>query len=89
MGKKCLIMYASFTGNTEKVAQRIKETFESRGWQCDMFKVRKNADDILRRLGRYRFNIHAPGLTGEDGDGGLRPIHHLSLIHISEPTRPY
>ncbi len=48
MGKKCLITYASFTGNTEKVAQRIKATFENQGWQCDIFKVRKNADDILR-----------------------------------------
>ena len=48
MGKKCLITYASFTGNTEKVAQRIKETFENQSWQCDIFKVRKNADDILR-----------------------------------------
>jgi len=48
MGKKCLITYASFTGNTEKVAQRIKETFENQDWQCDIFKIRKNADDILR-----------------------------------------
>jgi hypothetical protein len=48
MGKKCLIAYSSFTGNTEKVAFRFKETFEKNGWQCDIFKVRKNADDILR-----------------------------------------
>ncbi|MCR4393321.1 MAG: hypothetical protein NUV31_03000 [Dehalococcoidales bacterium] len=48
MGKKCLITYTSFTGNTEKVAFRFKETFQKHGWQCDMFKVRKNADDILR-----------------------------------------
>jgi menaquinone-dependent protoporphyrinogen IX oxidase len=46
--KKCLITYSSLTGNTEKVALRFKETFEKRGWQCDIFKVRKNADDILR-----------------------------------------
>jgi hypothetical protein len=48
MGKKCLVTYSSYTGNTEKVAKRFKETFENRGWQCDIFKVRKNADDILR-----------------------------------------
>eukprot|EP00973_Karenia_brevis_P080405 11156285-Karenia_brevis.AAC.1 len=23
----------------------------------------------------------------DDGDGGVMMIHHLSLIHISEPTR--
>jgi hypothetical protein len=54
MVKKCLITYASFTGNTEKVALRFKETFENQGWQCDIFKVRKNADDILRPP----FDIH-------------------------------
>lgn len=48
MRKKCLITYTSFTGNTEKVALRFRKTFEAKGWQCDMFKVRKNADDILR-----------------------------------------
>ena len=48
MGKKALIVYSSFSGNTEKVAFRFKETFEVNGWQCDMFKVRKEADDILR-----------------------------------------
>jgi hypothetical protein len=46
--KKCLITYSSITGNTEKVALRFKETFVKRGWQCDIFKVRKQADDILR-----------------------------------------
>jgi hypothetical protein len=48
MGKKCLITYSSMTGHTEKVAARIKSTFETRGWQVDIFKIRKNADDILR-----------------------------------------
>jgi hypothetical protein len=48
MSKKCLITYSSITGNTEKVALRFKETFEMKGWQCDFFKVRKNAEDILR-----------------------------------------
>ena len=48
MGKKCLITYTSYTGNTEKVVLTFKETFEKHGWQCDTFKVRKNADDIIR-----------------------------------------
>ncbi len=48
MSKKCLITYTSLSGNTEKVALRFKETFENQGWQCDLFKVRKNAEDILR-----------------------------------------
>ena len=48
MAGKCLIVYSSFTGNTEKVASRFKATFEREGWGCDMFKIGKNADDILR-----------------------------------------
>jgi hypothetical protein len=48
LAKKCLITYTSFTGNTEKVAFRIKSTFENQGWQCDIFKIGKKADDILR-----------------------------------------
>ncbi|MGD0780046.1 MAG: hypothetical protein ABR954_04610 [Dehalococcoidales bacterium] len=48
MGKKCLVTYSSITGHTEKVALRFKETFEKNDWQCDIFKVQKNADDILR-----------------------------------------
>jgi hypothetical protein len=48
MAKKCLIIYSSYTGNTEKVASRFKNTFEKHGWACDMFKIQKKADDILR-----------------------------------------
>ena len=48
MDKKCLITYSSYTGNTEKVALRFKETFENKGWNCEIFKVRKQAEDILR-----------------------------------------
>ena len=47
MAKKCLIAYSSFTGNTEKVALRFKSTFEQNGWECDIFKIRKKAEDIL------------------------------------------
>ena len=47
MGKKCLIIYSSHTGNTEKVASRFKSTFEKNGWECDIFKIRRKAEDIL------------------------------------------
>ena len=48
MGKKCLVVYSSHSGNTKKVALRFKSTFEKNGWSCNMFKVRKKAEDILR-----------------------------------------
>jgi hypothetical protein len=47
MGNKCLIIYSSLSGNTEKVALRFKSTFEKNGWECDIFKIRKRAEDIL------------------------------------------
>ena len=65
MSKKCLITYTSFSGNTEKVALRFKETFDEQGWQCDVFKVRKNADDILRPpydIRQYDFVCAGSGL---------------------------
>jgi hypothetical protein len=55
MVKRCLVTYSSMTGNTEKVALKFKETFEKNNWQCDIFKVRKKAEDILRPP----FNIHS------------------------------
>ena len=44
--RKALIVYASITGNTEKVAMRFKQTIEKKGqpwgdWVCDTFKVKK------------------------------------------------
>jgi hypothetical protein len=65
MSKNCLITYSSYTGHTEKVAFRFKETFENQGWQCDIFQVRKNADDILRPpfdIRQYDFVCAGSGL---------------------------
>ncbi len=65
MRKKCLIIYSSHTNNTEKVALRFKGTFEKNGWVCDMFKVRRNAEDILRppvKLDDYDFLCVGSGI---------------------------
>ena len=39
MTKRALIMYFTMTGNTTKVANRFKEVFQRRGWECDVLKV--------------------------------------------------
>jgi hypothetical protein len=39
MSKKSLVLYASQTGNTEKVALRFKKVFEKYDWKCDIFKI--------------------------------------------------
>jgi hypothetical protein len=89
-----LITYSSITGNTEKVALRFKETFEKRGWQCDIFKVRKRAEDILRPpfdIRSYDFICDGSGLSAHARtetlkwliDGGwadrLLPSHDFGL----------
>ncbi len=44
MKNKCLVIYSSMSGNTEKVALRINKTFEKNGWKCDVFKIGKDLD---------------------------------------------
>lgn len=44
MAGKCLIIYSSHSGNTEKVAFRFKGTLEKHGWECDIFKIDKKTD---------------------------------------------
>jgi len=44
VNKKSLILYASLTGNTEKVAMRFKQVFKKMAWECDMIKVGNNKD---------------------------------------------
>ena len=47
--RKALIVYASVTGNTEKVALRFKQVIEKRGrpwgdWECEIYKITKHTD---------------------------------------------
>jgi hypothetical protein len=41
---KSLIVYASYSGNTEKIAMVFKHVFEKYGWECDAFKITKKTD---------------------------------------------
>lgn len=44
MANKCLIMYESMTGNTEKVGMTFKKVFEKKGWEVTTYKVDKRSD---------------------------------------------
>jgi len=44
--KKSLVMYASHTNNTAKVAERFKSTLERNGWECDIAKIEKDGDPL-------------------------------------------
>ena len=38
-GKKALVVYASRTNNTAKVAERFQSTLVKSAWQCDLYKI--------------------------------------------------
>jgi hypothetical protein len=41
---KSLIIYASISGNTEKVAKRFEQVFMEKGWECDLLKVTRKSN---------------------------------------------
>jgi hypothetical protein len=47
VGKKCLVIYSSYTGNTEKVALRFRSTFQRDGWDTHIYRIDKKPEDIL------------------------------------------
>jgi flavodoxin len=42
--RRALILYASMSGNTEKIAKAFQESFESYNWEVTLFKLAANAD---------------------------------------------
>ena len=47
MNKQALIIYGSYSGNTEKVAFRFRDTFQKHGWQVTAFKAEKKPEHVL------------------------------------------
>ena len=65
MSKKSLIVYASRTKNTEKVAFKFKETFEKQGWSSDIFKINRQKDSLSKLPGNindYDFACFGSGV---------------------------
>ena len=44
--RKGLIVYASHTGNTERVALRFQKVFEEKGWACDCIKAARGMKPV-------------------------------------------
>lgn len=42
--RRALILYATMTKNTEKIAAWFKETFEHYNWEVNMFRLKNNSD---------------------------------------------
>jgi hypothetical protein len=74
--KRSLIMYASRTNNTARVAERFKSTFERNGWQCDIFKIEKDSDPMA-----FPYNIKDYDLVCA-GSGIRMHSPYAELLHV-------
>ena len=91
MAKKSLILYATMTGNTEKVAMRFKKAFEKKGWECDTFKIDKNTDVYNPPFDWEKYDflcIGSPVIIGQPMEEILKLMFNSSISgHHGQPTR--
>jgi hypothetical protein len=85
MTKKALILYASRTGNTEKVAGIFRDVFRKHGWTCDAFKIEAGNDPAKPpfNLADYDFLC-----AGSPVIGSL-PEKHLVRALSRNPLSPH
>ena len=74
--KRSLIMYASRTNNTAKVAERFKSALERNGWQCDIIKIEQNSDPMA-----FPYNIKDYDLVCA-GSGIRMHSPYAELLHV-------
>ena len=77
------------------MVQLMKQYRESKHLDCE-FAIFQNGFELVSSLEKgkqfdiYCLDIIMPGFTGIDAAKEIRSFDkNLSLIHISEPTRPY
>lgn len=85
MTKKSLVLYASLTGNTEKVAGIFAEVFARNEWECDVFKIDSNIDPANPpfTLADYDFLC-----VGSPVIGSL-PVRDVLNILSKNPSSPH
>lgn len=85
MTKKALILYASRTGNTEKVAGVFRRVFEQRGWRCDVFKIGPATDPANPPFDLAAYDFLC---VGSPVVGSL-PEKHMVRILSRNPASPH
>jgi hypothetical protein len=75
-GKRSLVIYASRSGNTAKVAERFKSTFEKHGWQCDMYKIETDVDPMNLPFDIMNYDLVCAG----SGIHSHRPYEELVTV---------
>ncbi len=79
--KKNLIVFASRTGNTEKVAREIERSFERHGWGSDMKKL---PDDYDARNPDFDFDDYDFACVGSPVIGEL-PLPQIRTVTYGRP----
>lgn len=74
--KRGLVIYATRTNNTTKVAERFKSTLEKNGWQCDLVKIEQNSDPMAVPFNHKSYDLICAG-------SGVR-MHapYAELLHV-------
>jgi len=74
--KRSLVIYASRTNNTTKVAERFKSTLEKNGWQCDMVKIEQNSDPMAVPFNYKDYDLICAG------SGARMHAPYAELLHV-------
>ncbi|MBQ9269395.1 MAG: hypothetical protein IJ206_07765, partial [Oscillospiraceae bacterium] len=53
MKKKALILYATITKNTERIAKAFAESFESYGWTAELFRITNKTESMPSNYNDY------------------------------------
>lgn len=85
MTKKSLILYASMTGNTEKVAGIFREVFRKHGWECDVTKIDAGIDP---RQPPFAYADYDFLCVGSPVIGSL-PVREMVDIMALNPVSPH
>jgi len=82
-GSKCVVIYSSMTGNTEKVARAIHKALEEAAGSCDIFPI-KEANP--RKLGGYELIAFGYPLMGpnlkKDVEDFIADMRYVGGKHI-------
>ena len=81
MEKKNLIIYASLTGNTEKIANEIAKNFEKHGWSNDLKKIPKGYDV---KNPDFSFNDYDFACVGSPVHSEL-PVQEIRTLAYGKP----
>ena len=79
--KRTLIVFASRTGNTEKVAKEIGKSFERRGWSCDLKKL---PDDYDAKNPDFNFQDYDFACVGSPVISEL-PLPQIRTVTYGKP----